>query len=98
MKISFGKIKLFHRLQHLFKKIILQFVNSVHAYSMIYSAFASQTCFGIALNEDKKLDLEHKFLLLGSAFLMVNFKTHSDFNLCEIYNSYTYEKYKFKLL
>jgi hypothetical protein len=37
-------------------------------------AFASQTCFGIALNEDKKLDLEHKFLLLGSAFLMVNFK------------------------
>lgn len=33
-------------------------------------AFASQTCFGIALNEDKKLDLEHKFLLLGSAFLM----------------------------
>jgi len=37
-------------------------------------AFASQECFGVALAEtDKKLDLEQRYLLIGSAFLMVTF-------------------------
>lgn len=34
-------------------------------------AFSSQECFGVVLTEsNKKLDLEHRYLLLGSAFLM----------------------------
>ena len=36
--------------------------------------FASQRCFGVSLNEvnETKLDLEHRYLLLGTAFLMVS--------------------------
>lgn len=35
-------------------------------------AFSSQTCFGVVLTDsNRKLDLEHRYLLIGSAFLMV---------------------------
>lgn len=35
--------------------------------------FSSQKCFGVSLNDNNqtKLDLEHRYLLLGTAFLMV---------------------------